>query len=417
MLRCLINVFIVFLFQAIRRRKNVASSNKSSIPLSTDVNGNPHLPPCLSPIPPPIAAIPRCRYPPPLTPIEPVSNVDGTKSKNTKLTKHKAAGMPCAPTGALMGRPNQKLSSSSSSTSNNKVVREKNCALLKPVLRNGKSRKCPDISELKSKAVRTLNNNNYAKLKKSHKVNPNRLPGRKKVAKPVDDKTTFEPPMLRNKRKIVTVDGIFPKISDYKRRKLQEMTEKPSLKLLRNSKQCLQKKLRNHVRATVNSIALNSKHKHVNNHIINNNTLEMLPLDGPASIVKPILTDPEINAPVLVTAKRGRGRPPGSKNKLLRAKKNKQRPTKSTSVACACKSKVTGQGKAPSHARVAGPTISTTTASHNAPVFFPSQEEWKDPIAYITSISAQVAPSGMCKVVPPKGWMVSDIFILDFSTT
>lgn len=39
-----------------------------------------------------------------------------------------------------------------------------------------------------------------------------------------------------------------------------------------------------------------------------------------------------------------------------------------------------------------------------APVFRPSDEEWRDPIAYISSIRAEAEPFGCCKIVPPPSF-------------
>lgn len=40
----------------------------------------------------------------------------------------------------------------------------------------------------------------------------------------------------------------------------------------------------------------------------------------------------------------------------------------------------------------------------DCPVFFPTQDEFKDPMAYIRSISRVSQNHGICKVVPPAGW-------------
>lgn len=40
----------------------------------------------------------------------------------------------------------------------------------------------------------------------------------------------------------------------------------------------------------------------------------------------------------------------------------------------------------------------------DCPTFYPTPEEFKDPMAYIDSISQQGKKYGMCKVVPPEGW-------------
>jgi [histone H3]-trimethyl-L-lysine4 demethylase len=38
------------------------------------------------------------------------------------------------------------------------------------------------------------------------------------------------------------------------------------------------------------------------------------------------------------------------------------------------------------------------------PTFYPTTEEFKDPMGYIRSISDQAKDFGICKVVPPAGW-------------
>lgn len=41
-----------------------------------------------------------------------------------------------------------------------------------------------------------------------------------------------------------------------------------------------------------------------------------------------------------------------------------------------------------------------------APVFHPSAEEFADPLRYIASIRAEAEPCGLCRIVPPPGWVV-----------
>eukprot|EP00298_Acanthocystis_sp_HF-20_P016451 c21485_g1_i4.p1 GENE.c21485_g1_i4~~c21485_g1_i4.p1 ORF type:complete len:582 (+),score=156.24 c21485_g1_i4:154-1899(+) len=50
----------------------------------------------------------------------------------------------------------------------------------------------------------------------------------------------------------------------------------------------------------------------------------------------------------------------------------------------------------------------------DAPVFHPSTEEFKDPIAYIQKISITAKSTGICKIVPPAGW--NPKFALDLET-
>jgi histone demethylase JARID1 len=40
----------------------------------------------------------------------------------------------------------------------------------------------------------------------------------------------------------------------------------------------------------------------------------------------------------------------------------------------------------------------------DCPVFYPNAEEFKDPMAYIRSISGTAQHFGICKIVPPEGW-------------
>jgi len=39
-----------------------------------------------------------------------------------------------------------------------------------------------------------------------------------------------------------------------------------------------------------------------------------------------------------------------------------------------------------------------------APCFYPSEEEFTDPLAYVASIRAKAEPFGICRIRPPKGW-------------
>jgi histone demethylase JARID1 len=40
----------------------------------------------------------------------------------------------------------------------------------------------------------------------------------------------------------------------------------------------------------------------------------------------------------------------------------------------------------------------------DCPIFYPTLEEFKDPMAYIRTISDHANAHGICKVVPPVGW-------------
>lgn len=40
----------------------------------------------------------------------------------------------------------------------------------------------------------------------------------------------------------------------------------------------------------------------------------------------------------------------------------------------------------------------------DAPSYHPTEEEWRDPLTYIKSISAEAQEYGICKIVPPSSW-------------
>lgn len=47
----------------------------------------------------------------------------------------------------------------------------------------------------------------------------------------------------------------------------------------------------------------------------------------------------------------------------------------------------------------------------DCPAFYPTAEEWKDPMAYVKSISDVARRYGICKIVPPEGWKMP--FVID----
>lgn len=51
-----------------------------------------------------------------------------------------------------------------------------------------------------------------------------------------------------------------------------------------------------------------------------------------------------------------------------------------------------------------------------APVYYPSEEEFRDPLEFIYKIRAEAEPYGICKIVPPKSWKAPFALDLDSFT-
>ncbi|KAL6182188.1 hypothetical protein ACLB2K_043611 [Fragaria x ananassa] len=57
---------------------------------------------------------------------------------------------------------------------------------------------------------------------------------------------------------------------------------------------------------------------------------------------------------------------------------------------------------------VVGPNLSCASSSSltipSAPVYYPSEDEFRDPLEYICKIRAEAEPYGICRIVPPESW-------------
>jgi histone demethylase JARID1 len=62
-----------------------------------------------------------------------------------------------------------------------------------------------------------------------------------------------------------------------------------------------------------------------------------------------------------------------------------------------------------SSVRTTSPRNPTTDSSRpfglqDCPTYYPSAEQFRDPMSYIDSIAAEASQYGICKIVPPEGW-------------
>lgn len=67
-----------------------------------------------------------------------------------------------------------------------------------------------------------------------------------------------------------------------------------------------------------------------------------------------------------------------------------------------------GKGKARASSGRHLSVLSTTTSGYlnipSAPVYYPTEDEFSDPLEYVSKIRPEAEPYGICRIVPPKNW-------------
>ena len=53
------------------------------------------------------------------------------------------------------------------------------------------------------------------------------------------------------------------------------------------------------------------------------------------------------------------------------------------------------------------PSSSDIASIIDVPTYYPSEEEFSDPIKYLRTVSSMAGAYGMCKIVPPENWKVT----------
>jgi histone demethylase JARID1 len=147
-----------------------------------------------------------------------------------------------------------------------------------------------------------------------------------------------------------------------------------------------------------------------------------IPVEGATAIESDSEKEPELAAPEEVTTSEEKRAPRKSKTEALAALDSHARSLSPSPADRDFQQNITAKYRntppIPVSPTLDLSTVKTTSPRHNAithkaprpfglqncPEYYPTMEEFKDPMEYIRSISGQAKQYGICKVIPPTEW-------------
>ncbi|XP_071494549.1 uncharacterized protein [Diadema antillarum] len=440
--------------------RNSFKTNQKSILGSTQ-----QLPPSLSPVPPPILAIPHNRHPPPLIPIIPWENkrcqansskdaLRPSRKTNAKASLGRSSGRTsgrnnCVPLNNTNHRLANTRDQTPTATSTAKSCRKKEAPKNRHSKLREKQGRKSDRLKLERRGV--LNGSNHVLEKLEGPANGHTLLSQIKLLKGTrrerkekkcschsQDCSLKVPSKHKNGDRDLAIDDALEEVlkTAKRQKKLKEFKRRSSRKL-RNSSMML----RDRVQAVEMEDSLLDKADAMNtilstngiskkltipltNCTLNNNVLRKDSMISPKPHLNceierkltelKIKEDEEEMGEKEATTQSKKVRNP----LLLKNDKEMARPKVTAPAAPQRKSPKKSQAQAPKRNRTKNGLSPARAAKQDVPtgpcefvkdvqeglVLRPSPEEWSDPVTFMESIAEQLSTYGICRVIPPDGW-------------